>query len=313
MKRWLALSVAAHVLIVVALGSRSTAVVAVAVAVAPAPPPPPEIIEVEFFADSPRVTTMPLARPGTGPSSARTVVTNPIETSAIAANLPTSLEGAAPPRPSEVVIPSIPTAAAAASRIESQNYFGMRERPAPTTPTAAPPSAFTVQVSPDGTAHITNRRNAQIATGAEATHEREVSQAEYWLEEHHERSNAIEMKVPSVGPTVVTFDLTDAAMRLAGQDPYAFEKLKVLDATREQRVQIGARHRELQVIQTPALVRANLDDIAKLPAPQRQKALAELWHDLDHSASGDVARATIATYVGAHDIFTIAERALVAP
>ncbi len=164
-----------------------------------------------------------------------------------------------------------------------------------------------MRVAPDGTAHFTDRSNLQGAGHAREV-EREVSQTEQWLDAHHEQSNAVDMKMPPVGASVVTFDMTDWAMRAAGQDPYASQKLKLLDATRDQRAQIGARHREQQLVQTPALVRQILDQISRLPAAQRASALADLWRDCDSSRFGDLARTTITSYVRDHDILTAAER-----
>ena len=117
------------------------------------------------------------------------------------------------------------------------------------------------------------------------------------------------MKMPPVGPSILTCDMTDWAMRAAGQDPYAFRKLKLLDATRDQRAQIGARHREQQLVQTPALVRQSLDEISRLPTAQRASALADLWRDCDSSRFGEVARTTITSYVRDHGIFSDTERA----
>ncbi len=168
-------------------------------------------------------------------------------------------------------------------------------------------SAITMRVAPDGTARIFDRRNLRVLDRHAWKTEREVSAAEGWMDTHHEHSNAVDMKMPPVGPTIATFDMTDWAMRAAGQDPYAAQKLRLLDATRDQRAQIGARHREQQLLQTPALVRASLEDIARLPAAQRKEALGELWRDCDHSSAGELARATILSY--ARDHFTEAERA----
>ena len=43
------------------------------------------------------------------------------------------------------------------------------------------------------------------------------------------------------------FDVSDAFMRSHGQDPYASKKLKFLDSTRDERVQIGMKHRSEQL------------------------------------------------------------------
>ena len=170
---------------------------------------------------------------------------------------------------------------------------------APPTTTSA--NTFHMRVDADGNAHVTDRRNFQWGLGGSIGHVEEVK-AERWLDEHHEQSNAVDMKMPTLPIPIATFDVTDAAMRLAGQDPYAYEKLKVLDATRDERAQIGARHHERQLLDTPALVRASLADIARLPADQRAAAIIALYRDCDDSPAGEVARATIADCVRAQGL-----------
>ncbi len=183
-------------------------------------------------------------------------------------------------------------------------------------PNAAPPATvtvpahatFTMRVDRDGTAHLTDLPNLQLGIGKTAG-EIEEERAVQWLEAHGERSNAVDMKLPPAGATIARFDVTDWAMRASGQDPYAFEKLKVLDATRDARAKIRARHRELQAIQTPALVRASLDTIAVLAPAERSAALAELWRDCEDSTAGEIARATIVAYVRTHAVFSATDRA----
>lgn len=169
---------------------------------------------------------------------------------------------------------------------------------------------FTMRVDPDGRAHLTDRPNLRFALGTSAK-TREEARAEHWLEAHREQSNAVEMKLPPAGATIATFDVTDWAMRAGGGDPYAHEKLKVLDATRDARAEIRARHREQQALQTPRLVRATLDDIAALAPAPRSAALVELWRDCDDSTAGEIARATIVEYVRTHAVFSAADRAAI--
>jgi hypothetical protein len=203
-----------------------------------------------------------------------------------------------PPSPvaaSPVVTLPSPHDAAEAVNIPAASAI---QNAAPTTTSA---KTFGMRVDADGNAHLTNRRNFQWGLGGSIGHVEEAK-AERWLEEHHEQSNVVDMKMPTLPIPVATFDVTDAAMRLAGQDPYAYEKLKVLDATRDERAQIGARHRERQLVDTPALVRASLADIARLPADQRAAAISALYRECDDSPAGEVARATIADYVRAQGL-----------
>ena len=164
-----------------------------------------------------------------------------------------------------------------------------------------------MHVDPDGTAHLTDRPSLRLSFGSR-TAKREEARAEDWLEAHHERSNSVDMKLPPAGATIATFDLTDWAMRATGGDPYAHAKLQALDATRDARAELGARHREQQALGTPALVRATLDEISTLAPEQRSAAIVELWRDCDDSTSGEIARATILAYVRTHAAFSATDR-----
>ncbi|HEX7702863.1 MAG TPA: hypothetical protein VF403_19120 [Kofleriaceae bacterium] len=205
--------------------------------------------------------------------------------------------------PSPIAAPPVVTVPSPRDAVEAA---AARHIPAATAVDSAPPTitranTFRMRVDADGTAHLADRRNLQWGLGGSIGHVEEAH-AERWLEAHHEQSNVVDMKMPTLPIPIATFDVTDAAMRLAGQDPYAYEKLKVLDATRDERAQIGARHRERQLLDTPALVRASLADIARLPGDQRAAAISALYLECDDSPAGEVARATIAAYVRAHGL-----------
>jgi len=82
------------------------------------------------------------------------------------------------------------------------------------------------------------------------------------------------------------FDVTDALMRRNGQDPYASRKLAYLDSTRDQRVQIGQRHRQEQLEQAAVIMKGNLDRVWSLPTPAaRREALFELWDECAETGS----------------------------
>lgn len=85
------------------------------------------------------------------------------------------------------------------------------------------------------------------------------------------------------------FDVTDALMRQKGIDPYASKKLAYLDSTRDQRVQIGQRHRAKQLEQAVVIMKANLDRVWSLPTPQaRREALFELWDECAETGSEEM-------------------------
>ncbi len=88
------------------------------------------------------------------------------------------------------------------------------------------------------------------------------------------------------------FDITDALMRNKGIDPYASKKLEYLDSTRDQRVQIGNRHRQKQLAQAAVIMKSNLDRVWSLPTPlARREALFELWDECAETGSEELVAA----------------------
>jgi hypothetical protein len=116
-------------------------------------------------------------------------------------------------------------------------------------------------------------------------------------------------------------DVTDWMMRRKGHDPYASAKLRVLDATRDERVQIGSRHRARQLALTPQIVQRNLDVLwAETTDPRaRKRALFALWDECAETgdpavvAGGEAARRFVIGFIrsrlpaGSADAFTPAE------
>ncbi len=93
-----------------------------------------------------------------------------------------------------------------------------------------------------------------------------------------------------VHPLGATFDATDAIMRSKGMDPYASEKLKYLDKTRDQRVEIGRAYRKEQLSHSDQLVNANLvrlwsttHDVAA-----RKQGLFEMWDECAESGEAEL-------------------------
>lgn len=89
---------------------------------------------------------------------------------------------------------------------------------------------------------------------------------------------------PGIGGTL---EVTDWMMRRQGIDPYAANKLRWLDKTRDERVQIGNRHRTQQLARTPEYVKKNLDRLwATVKDPDdRKQALFELWDEADEATT----------------------------
>jgi hypothetical protein len=114
------------------------------------------------------------------------------------------------------------------------------------------------------------------------------------------------------GPTVAiaggSFDITAWAMRKAHVgDPYASRKRSLINATYDERVQIGAAYRTRQLARTPELMHKNLELLARqqLPAAELRADLFALW---DECAEGDGptgeagqrARALVIGWIRAH-------------
>jgi hypothetical protein len=124
-------------------------------------------------------------------------------------------------------------------------------------------------------------------------------------------------------PIIVgSFDLTDAAMRWMGDDPYNAKKLAFLDRTREERAEIGRKHRNDQLERAEAYI---LDHAAKLwarddftPAEKRE-LLFELWDECAETGdtkqvdAGNRARAALMRFIevklpaGSDDAFSADE------
>lgn len=90
------------------------------------------------------------------------------------------------------------------------------------------------------------------------------------------------------------FDISDAFMRRNGQDPYASKKLKFLDSTRDERVQIGMRHRSEQLAMAPQMMKKNLERLwATIADPAaRREVLFELWDEVEETGSEELVEAS---------------------
>ena len=123
-----------------------------------------------------------------------------------------------------------------------------------------------------------------------------------------------------------SFDVTDALMRGHGMDPYASKKLKFLDATRDERVQIGNQHRAAQLAQASVIMDQNLRALwaAKLDLAAKKRALFELWDECVEAGdpavvtAAQAGRRMVIGFIRSHlpadsaDAFTAAELAALA-
>lgn len=183
---------------------------------------------------------------------------------------------------------------------------------------------FRVDVDRDGAAHITDGPNFHV--GVAVPRPKDIGRAiAKWQEDPYAdpeararqklgdyRSIAEDSKPnsPNVVPIPLIgggFDVTDALMRRHGADPYASKKLRVLDATRDERVQIGERFRKQQLLQATAMMKAAVDRLwaSNLDVAAKKRALFELWDDCADTGpaelveAGGRARAYVVGFVNA--------------
>ncbi|HEX3759695.1 MAG TPA: hypothetical protein VHW23_13370 [Kofleriaceae bacterium] len=85
-------------------------------------------------------------------------------------------------------------------------------------------------------------------------------------------------------------DTQDRLMQRMGIDPYARNKLALLDRTRDQRVAIGERHRTAQLAHAAELMQHNIDRLwATVPdLAARKRGLFELWDDCAETGSDEL-------------------------
>jgi hypothetical protein len=134
------------------------------------------------------------------------------------------------------------------------------------------------------------------------------------LDEYHDRksrsggaSDSANAKNTFIAPIAGGgFDITDAFMRASGADPYASKKLDHLDRTRDERAQIAATRKVVDLDDSIVELRGHLERIWRrrdLSPKQRRAILFELWDECAESGSENdlraatLARATIAGFI----------------
>jgi hypothetical protein len=183
---------------------------------------------------------------------------------------------------------------------------------------------FRVDVARDGSAKITDAPNLRVHVALPSL--RDVGNGlSKWAEDPYgdtavgsrqelgeyksasDDTKATGSKVVGVPLIGATFDVTDALMRRHGQDPYASKKLKVLDATRDERAELGAKYRRDQLGQAPQMMKAAVDQLwhSALDVAAKKRALFELWDDCAEAGvpelveAGQRARAFLVGFVNA--------------
>jgi hypothetical protein len=210
---------------------------------------------------------------------------------------------------------------------------------------------FVAKVSPDGTVKLTDRPNLNVhvalpspkALGRSLARWYESDKGPSGAEGDTVMASQIQLHAgPTTDPpatpgspsadhtkTVIVpvlaggFDVTDWLMRNHSGDPYASRKLSLLDATRDERVQLGGKHRSERLAHSAQLMRKTLDALWAAPADlaARKRALFELWDDCAEAgdpelvAGGQAARRLVIGFIRAHlpaggpDAYTPAELA----
>ncbi len=117
----------------------------------------------------------------------------------------------------------------------------------------------------------------------------------------------------------LSLDITDALIRLHGEDPYRYEKAKLMERTREERAGMAVAERTDRLHGAVARMPAYLEKVwthTAWPAAQRRVALFALWQEVAEDgadevvSTGRMVRATIAAFIrrrlpeGSRDAFT---------
>jgi hypothetical protein len=102
-------------------------------------------------------------------------------------------------------------------------------------------------------------------------------------------------------------DITSYLQHKFVGDPFASRKLKMLDATRDERVASGTAHRAAQLARSAELMARNLEALGRATADPavRREALFELWDECGEGegpagAAGERARAMVIGWIRAH-------------
>jgi hypothetical protein len=125
-----------------------------------------------------------------------------------------------------------------------------------------------------------------------------------------------EARMSKGGPLVaIKADITGYLMNKFVGDPYASRKLKILDQSRAQRVELGTAYRADQARRSAELVQRNLEALWRTTSDpaERRAALFAIWDECGEDEAGERARAMVIGWIhkripaGSPDAFTPAE------
>ncbi|MEP6861016.1 MAG: hypothetical protein ABJE66_10370 [Deltaproteobacteria bacterium] len=105
-----------------------------------------------------------------------------------------------------------------------------------------------------------------------------------------------------------SYDPTEILMRKYGNDPYAANKLRMLDRTRDERYEIGKQYKERQLAKSAVLAQSNLGYLwaHATSTVERKRALFEMWDECAETgtaeliAGGTAARKMIVGFIRGH-------------
>jgi hypothetical protein len=93
------------------------------------------------------------------------------------------------------------------------------------------------------------------------------------------------------------FDLTDALMRMHGEDPYRYEKQRFMDATRDERVRMARADRGERLREAAYKMPAYLEKVwayAAWTEAQRRRVLFALWEEVAEDGDAELIDAGVA-------------------
>jgi len=168
-------------------------------------------------------------------------------------------------------------------------------------------SVFVARVDRDGSVHFEDKPNFHIHLALPSA--RDLGEGlESWYADPYGRATADERAIETHTVTIVGggFDLTDWAMRHAGQDPYSYRKAAFLERTRDERAQMSATEERENIRDSLAALPEFLGrvwDYTPWSKAKRRQVLFELWDECAEEGSPAVlqasktARATIVAFI----------------
>ena len=290
------------------------------VVVAPAPAPVPITVEPEPLAvallDDHTVAAIPAAAP---PTVAATVAGGPHRISTGHTGTPESETKAAPMAKPHSGMMTMREPEPPVLKGPSEAFWRrFDENTKPLQPKAIEGERIEDEVA-DAADHLRNPRWLANHSPEEVTDERlrlmaaRDASANHELQHHgtgYEADHAtFKGKVEADGTAHLdekrSYDPTEILMRKFGNDPYAANKLRMLDRTRDERYEIGKQYKEHQLAQSAVLAQTNLTYLwtHTTSTVERKEALFEMWDECAETgtdeliAGGTAARKLIVGFI----------------